>query len=112
LAASPTSDGSPQGIFYHDSILPVIIYLYKIQHQTETSTIKILNTQKSNVVRVYNALEILADGLKGDAKRLTNISPEYRLRVGNYRVLFEIENDSRIVVYRVCHRKDAYKKRK
>ena len=68
--------------------------------------------QKSNVARVFDALEILTDGLKGDVKRLTNITPEYRLCVGNYRVLFEIENDIKIVVYRVCHRKEVYKKRK
>jgi mRNA interferase RelE/StbE len=35
--------------------------------------------------------------------------PEYRLRVGDYRVLFEIENKLRIVVYRVRHRREAYR---
>jgi mRNA interferase RelE/StbE len=49
----------------------------------------------------------LADGLAGDVKRLTNFTPEYRLRVGNYRVLFEVEQD-RIVIYRVKHRREAY----
>ncbi|MFH1188897.1 MAG: type II toxin-antitoxin system RelE/ParE family toxin [bacterium] len=32
----------------------------------------------------------------------------YRLRLGNYRVLFEFEENI-IIVYRVRHRKDAYK---
>jgi mRNA interferase RelE/StbE len=59
--------------------------------------------------RIADALEDLADGLKGDVKRLTNFTPEYRLRVGDYRVLFEVENNSRIVVYRVRHRRDAYR---
>jgi mRNA interferase RelE/StbE len=68
--------------------------------------------QKSDTARIFDALEIAADALKGDVKRLTNITPEYRLRVGNYRILFEIENENRIVVYRVRHRKNAYKKRK
>ena len=40
-------------------------------------------------------------------KKLTNFTPEYRLRVGNYRVLFEVEGGA-VVVYRVLHRKDAY----
>jgi len=40
-------------------------------------------------------------------KRLTNYTPEYRLRVGDYRVLFEIEEDV-LVIYRVKHQKDAY----
>jgi len=68
--------------------------------------------QKSDAVRVFDALEIASDGLKGDVKRLTNITPEYRLRVGNYRILFEIENGNRMIVYRVIHRKNAYKKRR
>ncbi len=35
----------------------------------------------------------MSNDLKGDVKRLTNSTPEYRLRVGDYRVLFEIEKD-------------------
>ena len=41
-------------------------------------------------------------------KKLTNFEPPYRLRVGNYRVLFDIE-DNIITVYRVKHRKESYK---
>ena len=59
--------------------------------------------------RIADALEGLSDGFKGDVKRLTNFTPEYRLRVGEHRVLFEIENSRRIVVYRIRHRRDAYK---
>lgn len=58
--------------------------------------------------RVVAQLEKLRDGLTGDVKRLTNFSPEYRLRIGNYRVLFEVEEGT-IIVYRVLHRKDAYR---
>jgi mRNA interferase RelE/StbE len=46
--------------------------------------------------------------LRGDVKKLTNFTPEYRLRAGNYRVLFETESN-KIIVYRIIHRKDAYK---
>lgn len=65
--------------------------------------------QKQDARRVADALEELADGLSGDVKRLTNFSPEYRLRVGPFRVLFEIENENEIVVYRVVHRREAYR---
>ena len=41
-------------------------------------------------------------------KRLVNYSPKYRKRVGNYRILFDIE-DNEIYVSRVLHRKDSYK---
>jgi mRNA interferase RelE/StbE len=52
-------------------------------------------------------IEALRDNLSGDVKRLTNFTPEYRLRVGDYRVLFEVEG-KKAIIYRVVHRKDAY----
>lgn len=57
--------------------------------------------------RVLSKIELMQNNLAGDVKRLTNYTPEYRLRVGDYRVLFEIEGDV-LVIYRVKHRKDAY----
>ena len=61
--------------------------------------------------RVAAALEKLEDGLAGDVKRLTNFTPEYRLRVGDYRVLFEVEQQSAeqasVIVYRICPRRDV-----
>ncbi len=65
--------------------------------------------QKQDASRVADALDRLADNLFGDVKRLTNFTPEYRLRVGQYRVLFEIENENEIVVYRIVHRREAYR---
>jgi mRNA interferase RelE/StbE len=41
--------------------------------------------------RIVDKIEELAEDLTGDVKRLTNSTPEYRLRVGDYRVLFETE---------------------
>ncbi len=65
--------------------------------------------QKQDGSRIADALERLAENLFGDVKRLTNFTPEYRLRVGQYRVLFEIENENEIVVYRIVHRREAYR---
>jgi mRNA interferase RelE/StbE len=57
--------------------------------------------------RILEKVEFMQDDLQGDVKHLTNFTPEYRLRVGDYRVLFEIE-DQTIVIYRVKHRREAY----
>ena len=57
--------------------------------------------------RVLTKIELMQNSLTGDVKCLTNYTPEYRLRLGDYRVLFEIEEDV-LVIYRVKHRKDAY----
>ena len=56
---------------------------------------------------IIQRIEIMEDNLSGDVKKLTNHSPEYRMRCGNWRVLFEIEDD-RIVIYRILRRRDAY----
>ena len=62
----------------------------------------------SDAKRILGKIESLRDGIAGDVKRLTNFTPEYRLRIGDYRVLFELES-GKVVVYRVRHRKDAYR---
>ena len=61
-----------------------------------------------NLQRVLEKIEALTDNLAGDVKRLTDYTPEFRLRVGDYRVLFEIDG-STIIVYRVVHRRQAYR---
>ncbi len=40
-------------------------------------------------------------------KKLTNFEPAYRLRVGDYRVLFDVEEET-IIIGRVLHRKKSY----
>lgn len=40
-------------------------------------------------------------------KKLTNFEPAYRLRVGNYRILFDISDDT-IIIGRVLHRQNSY----
>lgn len=53
-------------------------------------------------------MEGLQNDLAGDVKRLTHFTPEYRLRVGDYRVLFEVEGE-RLIIYRVMQRGEAYR---
>ena len=50
----------------------------------------------------------LSSGLGGDIKKPTHFTPEYRLRFGDRRVLFEIEGD-KIVIYRILNRREAYR---
>lgn len=45
----------------------------------------------------------------GRVKLLTGITPaHFRLRVGDYRIIYRIE-DSRVVIVRVSHRREAYR---
>ena len=40
-------------------------------------------------------------------KKLTNFEPAYRLRIGNYRVLFDVIDDV-VIIGRVLHRQHSY----
>ena len=46
-------------------------------------------------------------GLHGDIKRLHETEAMYRLRMGDYRVLFDVEGGV-IVIRRIGNRKDVY----
>lgn len=71
--------------------------------------IKDLRTLPADTARrIMQKIEGLQNDLSGDVKHLTQHTPEYRLRVGNYRVLFEVEKGI-IVIYRIVHRREAYR---
>ena len=53
-------------------------------------------------------LHLLQQEFSGDVKKLKGSKNEYRLRVGNYRVLFELVG-KRIVIYTLGQRKDIYR---
>ena len=55
--------------------------------------------------RILAAIEGLP---AGDVKSLTGRPGEYRLRVGTWRVLFELAEGDVIVVYRISPRGSAY----
>jgi len=57
---------------------------------------------------IGHKLFLLEEGLSGNVKKLQGSLNEYRLRIGDIRVLFELEG-RRIVVYAVGNRKDIYR---
>lgn len=69
---------------------------------------ELLSIDKNYQKLILSKIELLSDDMKGDVKKITNYSPEYRLRVGIYRVLFELENNL-IIIFRIRHRKESYK---
>jgi len=80
---------------------------YEIQFKPRAARdIEALSTRMQ--ATVLARIKEMSHNLKGDVKRLTNFAPEYRLRVGNYRVLFEIEGKT-IIVYRIRHRREVYR---
>jgi mRNA interferase RelE/StbE len=51
---------------------------------------------------------LLQNDLSGDVQKLRGSTNEYRLRAGNYRVLFELEG-KKIMIYAVGDRKEIYR---
>jgi mRNA interferase RelE/StbE len=80
--------------------------VYEIEFKPRAlKDLKAINRRDAH--RIVEKIKAMRDDLAGDVKHLTNSTPEYRLRVGDYRALFEVEGD-KVVIYRVRHRKDAY----
>ena len=67
--------------------------LRKIEHQS--------------AVRIIKKIRIMENDLSGDVKRLTDFDVGYRLRVGDFRVLFDVRSDV-LVIRRIKHRSEAY----
>jgi mRNA interferase RelE/StbE len=57
--------------------------------------------------QVLRKIERLKSGLHGNIKHLRRAEVAYRLRTGDYRILFDVEGDV-IVIRRIGHRKNVY----
>lgn len=92
-------------LFYDNSICS-LNYYYQLEIKKEAlQQLKILS--KEHRRNIGWRLELLQDDLRGDVKKLTARTHEYRLRVGNFRILFMLEKNV-INVYAVKNRKEAY----
>ena len=57
--------------------------------------------------QILRKIERLQHGLHGNIKRLHKAEAMYRLRMGDYRVLFDVEGGV-IVIRRIGNRKEVY----
>jgi mRNA interferase RelE/StbE len=57
--------------------------------------------------QIMRKIDRLQHGLQGDIKRLTQFDCDYRLRSGDYRILFDVEGQS-VIIQRILHRRVAY----
>jgi mRNA interferase RelE/StbE len=65
--------------------------------------------EKRNARQIKAAVERFAETGAGKVKKLQGIDPpEFRLRVGDFRVRFQVAGDT-LVILRVLNRKDAYR---
>ena len=76
---------------------------------TDPAKTDVRRIDRETAMRILAALDRFARTGEGDVKRLQDIEPpEFRLRVGDYRLFFVNINDA-LEVRRVLHRREAYR---
>jgi mRNA interferase RelE/StbE len=76
---------------------------------TEPALEDLAALDKSIARRMKRAIERFAETGAGNVKKLQGINPpEYRLRVGDWRVRFQLDDET-VRVLRVRNRKEAYR---
>jgi len=66
---------------------------------------------KSDQKRIVRAIDNLAENLPNpDTTKLKGNNPFHRIRVGDYRIIYEIQNDILLIlIIKIGHRKDIYR---
>ena len=66
---------------------------------------------QSLAVRVFGYIEALQDDpFPRGVRKLSAADELYRVRVGDYRIVYAVDNDGRrVIVYYVRHRRDVYR---
>jgi mRNA interferase RelE/StbE len=85
---------------------------YKIEwKQSAKKELKKLN--KQIIRRILQAIEKLAeDPYRSGSNKLIGSDSIYRLRVGNYRIIYDIRSDLQIVeIIKVGHRREVYRQK-
>ncbi len=78
--------------------------------QVEYTSLAVENLQalpRTIATQIIRKVARLEDGLVGNIKQLRGSDFGYRLRMGDYRILFDVEGDT-IVIQKVGHRKNVY----
>lgn len=80
--------------------------IYKIK--IKSKALKFIEKQdRAQRIRIYKAIYNLPNG---DVKKLAGCKNEYRLRVGNYRIIYELnQNELIVIVTRADNRGQIYK---
>ena len=83
---------------------------FSIQWRNSTKK-DIRGLPRQEVARVIEAVGHLAnEPLPHGSQKLSGSERTYRIRVGDYRIIYEVFGDSHIIeVQRVRHRKDVYR---
>ncbi len=80
--------------------------------QWKSSALKDLRSINAQFIpRIIQAVDSLAyNPLPLKSRKLHSVESTYRIRIGNYRVIYQVDAEGKLVViYHVRHRKDVYR---
>ena len=85
--------------------------LFKIDWKS-SSEHDLRRIDRQYISKILNAIESLADNpFPVQSKKLKYSESSYRLRIGDYRVIYQVDSqDKVIIIYHIRHRKDAYQR--
>lgn len=80
-------------------------------HYARSALKELEKLPKTIVVRIRDAINDLADDPRpSGCRKLRGENSTFRIRVGHYRVIYEVlDQDVIVLIVRVRHRKDAYR---
>jgi mRNA interferase RelE/StbE len=82
-------------------------YKIKISSTAEKSLKKVAKKEISKIIGAIQSLAV--DPYPAGCRKLTGEENVYRIRKGNYRILYEVHgNQLTILVLKVAHRKNVY----
>ena len=79
---------------------------YRIEY-SPTAQEEFRGLPRADAEHILSKMARLEAELSGNIKRLQGADMAYRLRIGDYRILFDVAGD-RVIVCRVGSRKDVY----
>ena len=64
------------------------------------------------LLRIMETVDLLSDDpFPSQHKKLLGSESSYRIRIGDYRVIYQVDPETKIItIYHVRHRKDVYRK--
>jgi mRNA interferase RelE/StbE len=83
------------------------MYEIKVRGQARK---QILRIPPPHFERIQKSIVVLAQNQRPDGAKKLSGETGYRVRVGDYRILYEIDdNANRVTIYRVKHRREVYR---
>lgn len=85
-------------------------YNILLSKKSEKQLSKISKNEQLLIARAISELASFSKKTSRNIKKMKTSFPGYRKRVGNYRILFEVdEGEGKIIIYKIGHRRDIYR---